>query len=71
VPVEINGESLKPGAYGVGFVAGSKFIVSDVGANNLLEVTGQRDAELQRVVPLQVLAAAEAGPTGCTSDVTM
>ena len=61
VPVEINGQSLKPGGYGIGFVAGSKFIVTDVGANTLLEVAGQRDAELKRAIPLQLLAAPEAG----------
>jgi len=61
VPVEINGQSLKPGAYGIGFVAGSKFIVSDLGSNTLLEIAGQRDAELKRATPLQVLAAPEAG----------
>jgi hypothetical protein len=61
VPVEINGQSLRSGAYGIGFVAGSKFIVSDVGGNNLLEIAGERDAQLKRATPLQVVAAPEAG----------
>jgi hypothetical protein len=61
VPVEINGQSLKPGAYGVGFVASSKFVVSDLGGNSLLEIAGQRDAELKRATPLQMLAAPDAG----------
>ena len=61
VPLEINGQSLKPGAYGIGFVADSKFIVTDLGSNNLLEASGARDAELKHPVPLQVLAAPEAG----------
>jgi len=60
VPVEINGQSLKPGAYGIGFVAGAKFIVSDLGSNSLLEIAGQRDTELKHVTPLQVLEAPEA-----------
>lgn len=60
VPIEINGQSLKPGAYGVGFVEGSKFIVTDLGSNNLLEISGKHDAEIKRPVPLQILAA-EAG----------
>jgi hypothetical protein len=61
VRVEISGQSLKSGAYGIGFVAGSKFVVSDVGGNNLLEIPGERDAKLKRATPLQVVAASEAG----------
>jgi hypothetical protein len=61
VPLEINGQSLKPGAYGIGFVEGSKFIVTDLGSNTLLEIAGKHDAEIKRPVPLQVLAAPEAG----------
>ena len=60
VPIEINGQSLKPGAYGIGFVEGSKFIVSDLGGNSLLEINGQRDSELKRATPLQVMEATEA-----------
>src|SRR5947207_15195755 len=52
--------SLKPGAYGFGFVGG-KFILMDLAANNLIEAAGQRDAEMKRPVPLQVLASANAG----------
>ena len=59
--LEINGQSLKAGAYGIGFLADSKFIVSDIGGNNLLEIAGQRDTVLKRATPLQVVAAPEAG----------
>lgn len=61
VALEINGQSLKPGAYGIGFVEGSKLIVTDLGSNNLLEIAGTHDAEIRRPVPLQVVAAPEAG----------
>ena len=61
VPVEINGKLLKPGAYGVGFMSEARFIVSDLGGSTILEITGQRDAELTRPTPLQVLAAPEGG----------
>jgi hypothetical protein len=61
VPIEINGQSLKPGAYGIGFVEGTKFVVTDLGSNNLLEITGKHDTEIKRPVPLQFLAAPEAG----------
>jgi len=61
VPVEMNGQSLKPGAYGIGFVAEAKFLVTDLGGNTILEITGQRDADLKRPTPLQVLAAPDTG----------
>src|SRR5438067_1806811 len=60
VNLEIGGQALKPGAYGFGFVGG-KFILMDLAANNLIEAAGQRDAEMKRPVPLQVLASANAG----------
>ena len=60
VPLEINGQVLKPGAYGIGFVAEARFIVTDLAGNTVLEVAGQRDADLKRPTPLQVLAAPDA-----------
>ncbi len=56
VALDINGQTLKPGAYGVGFIEGSKFIVMDVGAHELFTANGNRDAALKRPTPLQVLA---------------
>jgi hypothetical protein len=56
VALDINGQRLKPGAYGVGFIEGSKFIVMDLGAHDLLTTSGNRDAALKRPTPLQVLA---------------
>jgi len=61
VTLEIGGQTLKPGAYGFGFVAGSKFILMDLAANNLIEDSGQHDAEMKRPVPLQVVAPSTAG----------
>jgi hypothetical protein len=60
-PIDINGQALKPGAYGIGFIQGSKFIVTDLGSNNLLEVAGQKNAELKMPMPLQILATPDAG----------
>lgn len=60
VNLEIAGQSLKPGSYGFGFVA-AKFILMDLAANNLIEAAGQRDAEMKRPIPLQVLASSNAG----------
>jgi hypothetical protein len=56
VTLNINGQMLKPGAYGVGFVEGNKFLVMDLGAHDLLTTDSKRDSELKRPTPLQVLA---------------
>jgi hypothetical protein len=48
VALDINGQTLKPGAYGVGFVEGNKFLVMDLGAHDLFTVDGVHDTELKR-----------------------
>lgn len=45
VPIKVGGKSLPAGVYGVGFVGG-KFIVTDVGAHDVLTVSSGEDAEL-------------------------
>jgi hypothetical protein len=60
VTLDIQGQTLKPGAYGVGFVDGSKFLVMDLGAHDLFTVNGTHDADLKRPTPLQVLPGAAA-----------
>lgn len=60
VTLEISGQTLKPGAYGFGFVGG-KFILMDLAATNLIEAAGQHDAEMKRPVPLQVVSSSTAG----------
>lgn len=60
VTLEIGGQAVKPGAYGFGFVNG-KFILMDLAANNLIEAAGQRDADMKRPVPLQLMASPTAG----------
>jgi hypothetical protein len=59
VALDINGHTLKPGAYGVGFVEGNKFLVMDLGAHDLFTASGVHDTELKRPTPLQVLADTE------------
>lgn len=54
VPIKVGGESLPAGVYGVGFIAGDKFVVTDVGAHDLLTVNSGNDAGLKRPMPLQV-----------------
>ena len=61
VTLEIAGQTLKPGAYGIGFLNGGKFVVMDLGANDVLQAASQHDAEMKRPMPLQVVAAATAG----------
>ncbi len=61
VPLDVNGKALGPGAYGIGFVNGSKFVVTDLGSNNVIEVASVKDAELKMPMPLQVVAAPDAG----------
>jgi hypothetical protein len=61
VTLEIGGQTLKPGAYGIGFINDGKFVVMDLGANDVLQTASQHDAEIKRPVPLQVLASSAAG----------
>jgi len=55
VPLKVGGENLAAGVYGVGFV-GDKFLVTDVGAHDVLTVATGDDAGLKRPMPLQVVA---------------
>lgn len=55
VKLDIEGSSLPAGQYGFGFKDG-KFLVMDVGANDLLDVAARRDEKLQRAVPLKIVA---------------
>jgi len=61
VTLQFAGQTLKPGAYGVGFIEGGKFVVLDLGANDLFQVGSQKDTEMKRPVPLQVTTAATNG----------
>jgi hypothetical protein len=56
VPIKIEGHELPAGIYGVGFVAGDKFLVLDVGARDLFSVTSHKDEGLKRPMPLKVTA---------------
>ncbi len=54
VAIRIGGKSLPAGVYGVGFIPGDKFVVTDVGAHDLLTVSSTTDKEIKRPTPLQV-----------------
>lgn len=57
VTLQVGGQSLKPGAYGMGFIEGGKFVVMDLAANDVFQAVSQHDAEMKRPTPLQVVAA--------------
>jgi hypothetical protein len=61
VPLEIGGQTLKPGAYGCGFLENNKFGLMDLGGNDLLRATSTRDSEIKHPVPLQIVATSDAG----------
>jgi hypothetical protein len=60
VPLKIGGKNLAAGIYGVGFV-GDKFVVTDVGAHDVLMVAAHEDAGLKLPRPLQVVADGAGG----------
>lgn len=55
-PIKIGGQDLPAGVYGAGFVADHKFVITDVGAHDVLTVSSATDDGLKRPVPLQVVA---------------
>jgi hypothetical protein len=61
VPLRVAGQSLPAGVYGIGFIADNKFIVTDVGANEVFTVNSSNDAEMQRPRPLEVVADSVGG----------
>jgi len=61
VSLQIGGQTLKPGAYGFGFLEGNKFLVMDLGANDVFQVSSTKDADMKRPVPFQCVAGSNAG----------
>jgi hypothetical protein len=55
-PLEIAGKHLAPGAYGFGFIAGNRVVITDVGGRDVLTATFATDSEMMRPRPLQVTA---------------
>lgn len=54
VPIKIGGRDLPAGVYGVGFITGNKFVVTDIGAHDVFTVGSATDDGLKRPMPLQV-----------------
>lgn len=61
VPIKVAGQSLPAGAYGIGFIEGDKFLVTDLGAHDVLTVASATDSGLKRPMPLQVVSDAGGG----------
>ena len=56
VTLEVGGQKLVPGAYGIGFIEGDKFVVTDIGAHDVFTVSTTNDTAMKRPNPLQVRA---------------
>ena len=54
VKLSIEGSNLPPGEYGFGFV-GDKFLITDVGANDVFGVSAKQDDKLRPAVPLKIV----------------
>ena len=54
--LSVGGSELPAGEYGFGFGKDGKFLVMDVGGNDLLKVAFQLDEKLPRAVPLKIVA---------------
>lgn len=59
VKLDVEGTELAPGEYGFGFV-GDKFLITDVGANDLFSVAAKTDEKLRPAVPLKIVEDAGA-----------
>jgi len=55
VKLTIGGSTLAPGQYGFGFTAEGKFVLMDVGNNDVLSAASQTEAALQHAVPLKLV----------------
>jgi hypothetical protein len=57
VALEVGGQKLPAGAYGIGFLTGDKFVVMDLGAHDVLQGSSTKDTEIKRPIPLQIVGA--------------
>jgi hypothetical protein len=55
VKLAIGSATLAPGQYGFGFTSDGKFVVMDVGNNDVLSEASQAESSLQHAVPLKLV----------------
>lgn len=53
--LKIGDQTLEPGAYGFGFVAGNRMVVMDIGGNEVMHATTTLDETLKRPDPLHII----------------
>ena len=56
IAIKIGGQNLPAGVYGLGFIGGDKFVVTDIGAHDVFTVSSSTDADMKRPMPMQVTA---------------
>lgn len=56
VAIKVGGQGLPAGVYGIGFIGGDKFVVTDVGGHDVITVSSGNDQAIKRPMPLQVTA---------------
>jgi hypothetical protein len=61
VPLKFGAENLPAGVYGVGFIGGNKFAVTDVGAHDVFSLGSESDEAIKRPTPLQIIADPSGG----------
>jgi hypothetical protein len=61
VPLKFGTETLPAGIYGVGFIAGDKFVITDVGAHDVFSTGSTTDEAIKRPLPLQLMADPSGG----------
>jgi hypothetical protein len=61
IPIKIGGQNLPTGVYGIGFITDNKFVVTDIGGNDVITVPSSNDEEMKRPTPLQVTTDSAGG----------
>lgn len=61
VSLKFGAENLPAGVYGIGFIGGNKFVVTDVGAHDIFSIGSETDDAIKRPTPLQIVADPSGG----------
>ena len=61
VPIKVGDQNLPAGVYGIGFIGGDKFVVTDVGAHEIFTISTSTDEGIKRPMPLQIIADPSGG----------
>ena len=61
VSLKFGAQNLPAGVYGVGFIGGNKFVVTDVGGHDVFSIGSETDEAIKRPMPLQIMADPSGG----------